>query len=395
MKTVCIAGKNNIAVDILSFLRRKYSQKFNFVAVCNKTDLGTDSFQRSFKRYCADHGVEIKSLEDLYSLEDLIFISLEFDRIVVPSRFRTDKLFNIHFSLLPAYKGMFTSVFPILNGEKFAGVTFHRINAGIDTGEIIAQKKFKIDSDDTCRDLYFKFIKAGTRLVRRNLASVLAGTEKSFPQPAKGSSYYSKKTIDFKSLKIDLNQTADNIRRQIRAFSFREYQMPVVFGETVICCEITNCPSVKKPGEVLKKTEHSQTISTIDYDVVLHKDRTNDLLKACCDGDLETVIGICSVREHLGTSNARGWTPLIVATYNNQKEIVDYLLSSGTDIFATNNNGCNLLMYAKDAYLNTGDNTLFKRFYNLGLSPKTKDFSDRDLYFYLKKQNLSLRELLS
>lgn len=73
--------------------------------------------------------------------DDLIFISLEFDKIVNPDLFKDARLYNIHFSLLPSYKGMYTSAIPILNGEEMVGVTFHEIDKGIDTGNIIAQKK--------------------------------------------------------------------------------------------------------------------------------------------------------------------------------------------------------------------------------------------------------------
>lgn len=47
---------------------------------------------------------------------------------------------------------MYTSAMVLLNGEEYTGVTFHRIDKGIDTGEIIAQQKIKIDYEDNCRD---------------------------------------------------------------------------------------------------------------------------------------------------------------------------------------------------------------------------------------------------
>lgn len=394
MKQICIAGKNNIAVDVLSYLQDNYSKDFEFVAICNKTDCGVNTFQRSFKRYCLEQNIEIKSLEELYLVDDLIFISLEFDRIIKPSLFKTSKLFNIHFSLLPAYKGMYTSALPILNGEEVAGVTFHRIDAGIDTGEIIDQKEIKIKEEDTCRDLYLKFINAGTSLVIKNLENILKGIEVSRPQPIENSTYYSKKAIDYTTLKVDLNQTAENIQRQIRAFQFREYQMPIVFGKNVIKCVVTNIRSIQKAGEIIIDSKRATMVSTIDYNIIFYYDYTDELLNACLNGDLTTVIEICSTKEQINVSNEKGWTPLIIATYNNQKEIVNYLITHGADIFAVSNNGTNLLMYAKDAYLRAGDNSLFKLFYNLGLSPNTKDYSDKDLFFYLKNNNISLNDLL-
>lgn len=89
--------------------------------------------------------MQIISLEEAYSIENLLLLSVEFDRIVQISKFLSDKIFNIHFSLLSKYKGMYSSVLPILHGERKTGVTLHRIRHGIDTGEIIAQEEVDIE----------------------------------------------------------------------------------------------------------------------------------------------------------------------------------------------------------------------------------------------------------
>ena len=69
---------------------------------------------------------------------------IEFDQIIKPTEFRSNRLFNIHFSYLPEFKGMYTSAIPILQGSTHTGVTLHGIDQGIDTGPIIAQEKFEI-----------------------------------------------------------------------------------------------------------------------------------------------------------------------------------------------------------------------------------------------------------
>lgn len=76
-RTICIAGKNNIAVDVLDYCLKKY-----------------------------------KDFDDK---------EVEFDRIIKIDKFKSDKLFNIHFSLLPEYKGMYPSVLPILHNNKCSG----------------------------------------------------------------------------------------------------------------------------------------------------------------------------------------------------------------------------------------------------------------------------------
>ena len=98
---VCIAGKNNIAVEILIYLVQIGIKKENIYIISNKTDDGKDNWQRSLLKKANKMGIEIRNLEDVYSIENLLFLSLEFDKIVNPNKFKSNKVFNIHFSLLP------------------------------------------------------------------------------------------------------------------------------------------------------------------------------------------------------------------------------------------------------------------------------------------------------
>lgn len=226
---ICIAGKNNIAVNSLQYLVDIYGYPAEkLLAVPNSTDNGKDSRQMSLKKYAIDQGIKVVNLESVYIIPDMIFISLEYNEIVKPQLFKTERLFNIHFSLLPKYKGMYTSALPILNGEKESGVTLHYIDEGIDTGDIIAQKRFPIDIQDTCRDLYFKYLQYGFELFKENIDNLIKGNLKAKPQGNIDSTYFSKKSIDYKNIQIDLNRTSFEIHNQIRAFIFEEYQLPEI-----------------------------------------------------------------------------------------------------------------------------------------------------------------------
>lgn len=390
---VCVAGKNNIAIEVTEYLR-SLNYDLEIGIVCNKNEKDYNSWQRSFRLYARNNNIKEYMLEDIYNKEDVLFLSMEFDRIIRPEKFKNARLFNIHFSLLPAYKGMYTSALPILNGEKEVGVTFHKIDSGIDTGEIISQKKFLL-KDMTSKELYLSYIKYGTELVIKNMEDILQKKEKSFPQNKCGSTYYSKKTIDYSNLQLDLNKTAEEIHRQIRAFNFRDYQMPTVNGVAYISDYITDIKSIKKPGTIISENDISIMMSTIDYNIVLYKDRFDLLMEACEKGNYDLVKDICSVKEHVNEKNNKGWTPLIVATYNNHKDIVNYLIGIGADIYVKNNNGTNLLMYAKDVYLNFHDNALYKLYKEYGLNEYDTDYEDKDLFYYMKEDNITLDELVN
>lgn len=250
MKTICIAGKNSIAVNSLKYILEKYSE-YRIVCIVNPTDTGIDSWQPSLKKYAKENQIEIVSLDKLYSLEDLYFISLEYSEIIKPFMFKSSQLYNIHFSKLPKYKGMYTSALPLLNGETETGVTLHKIEAGIDTGNIIDQTTISIELSDNSRSLYHKYLDYAYKLFTKNIFSLLTNTFSDYPQPNVGSSYFSKRSINYAALEIDLRKTAYEIHNQFRAFTFREYQMPKFNNWQIIRTEITTNKSIKKPGTII------------------------------------------------------------------------------------------------------------------------------------------------
>ena len=190
----CIAGKNDIAVNAVEYLINTLKiSKNEITVVINANDNGIDSWQKSLKKFALNNNIKTSTLPEIYSIENILFISLEFDKIIKTKLFKSERLFNIHFSNLPKYKGMFTSVLPILNVETIAGVTLHKIDDGIDTCDIIKQKLFKIDVKDTARDLYFKYLKNGFSLFKNTIKNLISNDYKSTPQTNINSSYYSQK----------------------------------------------------------------------------------------------------------------------------------------------------------------------------------------------------------
>lgn len=383
-QVVCVAGKNDIAVNVLEYLISIREEKeFELVVSCNRNEDGQNGWQKSLRFFAQQWGIKEVTLQELYEISNLVFLSLEYDRIIRPHLFQTNQLYNIHFSALPKYKGMYTSALPLLNDEEEGGVTFHRIASGIDTGEIIRQKLFEIDESCTSRDLYLKCIENGTEVVLAELENVLNNACVSTPQPAAHSTYYSKSAIDYSNLTIDTNATAYGIGRQIRAFTFREYQLPKIHGQAIFDYEITDELSIAKPGELLEESNTILKIATVDYDMVLYKDQFEYILSACKNGDLAFLQSVPKLAKYLEQKNEKGWTPLIVATYNNQKEIVNYLITLGADVHVKNYNGTNLLMYAKNTYLDHDDTTLLKQIYAMGVEPEGKDYMGYDLFYYI------------
>jgi len=385
---ICIAGKNSIAVSGLSYAIDNYSKEYDILALCDNHDNGVDTWQPSYKKFAKENKVKVVELEDLYEVDNLCFLSLEYFRLIDPLKFKTNRLINIHFSLLPAYRGMYTSAHPILNGEKTTGCTIHNIDKGIDTGEIISQISFKIEESYNCKDVYGSYLKYGQQLIFQTMDSLIEGNYQSIPQSSIGSSYYSKKSIDFSNLVIDTSKDSESLSRQLRAYTFRDYQLPEVNGQNIFGHLVTTTHSLKKPGTIISQNQSSMVISTSEFDVVLFVDQFKFLENAIKEKNSNLIKTILKSNPFLlDEKNNRGWTPLVISVFNGLNEITDLLLELGANPHVTNSKGTSPLMYAKDFAENKGDLHGLEALITFGAEKRQKDIFRRTIYDYLNKNS--------
>ena len=131
------------------------------------------------------------------------------------------KAMNLHPSLLPAYKGTKSSVWAILNNEKYTGVSFHYMDSSIDTGRIILKKKITIRKEDTAYSLYHKLISVFSSNFCKAFNLLIDDYDGMEQKGA--SSYYSRKLPYNGEIKIkDLN--IESACRFVRAMYFPPYK---------------------------------------------------------------------------------------------------------------------------------------------------------------------------
>lgn len=266
---ICIAGKNEVAIECMKFVVEYFN--IDVIGITNSSDNGVDGYYKSYKKFLLDRKIDIVKLEDIYQIKDLYFFSVEFDRIIDINKFESSNLLNIHFSLLPKYKGVYTSAWPILLDENESGVTLHKIDNGIDTGDIIDQMRFELDKKETCDSLYKKYMKWGIKIFKKNFNKIIENNFKLKRQNKLYSSYFSRNSIDYKNLEINLNKTAYEIGKQLRAFYCPAFQIPKVFNYEIIDYEILDQKSFGKSGQLIEDSENYLIISTIDYNIKLYK----------------------------------------------------------------------------------------------------------------------------
>jgi methionyl-tRNA formyltransferase len=83
----------------------------------------------------------------------------------------------------------------------------------------------------------------------------------------------------------------------------------------------------------------------------------------------------------------KGWSPLIIALYNNYHEIVKLLLENGADYNLCNYNGTTPLMYAKDGWINSNNSSSFDLLLRYGVDVYIVDYNNKNLLDYLKHKD--------
>jgi methionyl-tRNA formyltransferase len=124
---------------------------------------------------------------------------------------------NLHFSLLPAWRGAAPVQHAILAGDKTTGATTFRIVLELDAGPVFGAVTEPIRPDDTAGDLLHRLSVSGARLLVTTLDGIEDGTLTPTPQPESDGqlSYASKISVD--DARIDWKEPADVVDRLIRA----------------------------------------------------------------------------------------------------------------------------------------------------------------------------------
>ena len=151
---------------------------------------------------------------------------------------------NVHTSLLPKYRGAAPIQWAIANGDTETGVTIMKMDAGLDTGAIVAQRRTPILPADDSATLHDRLARLGAELLVETIPDYVAGKIQPQPQPAEGVSHAPK--IKKEDGRIDWNLPAKTIWNRLRAFT----PWP---GAFTFCCRGTtsaSLPGLKKPGNL-------------------------------------------------------------------------------------------------------------------------------------------------
>ena len=154
---------------------------------------------------------------------------------------------NLHFSLLPAYRGAAPAQRALHNGETVTGVTVFQLDKGMDTGPIFAQESITIDPSWRSFELLKELSSLGPKVVERAFEMISNGKS---ARDQEGNSSSAPK-ISKAEAKIDFNQDATSISNSIRAFTYEPGAWTLWKGEPFKICAIgiSNTPA-GTPGHI-------------------------------------------------------------------------------------------------------------------------------------------------
>jgi len=137
---------------------------------------------------------------------------------------------NLHFSLLPRWRGAAPVQRAIEAGDSLSGVTVFALDEGMDTGPIFSAKRFALDTDITSDELFVELAELGVEAVSESLQAITEG-KRPTAQPGEGATKAAK--ITKQECEIDWNQKAEVISQKIRAFTSAPGAWTRFRGETL------------------------------------------------------------------------------------------------------------------------------------------------------------------
>lgn len=264
-RRVVVIGKNRLAVECLDVVIEAGDEVA--LAVADAGDDGTDGWQPSFRGAAERHGLPLAAPADVndpafvarIDAEEPDFVlSFQAAQILRRPLIATGRVatLNLHFGPLPRYRGVAPIAWAVINGEAATGVTIHRINPGIDSGEIVRSAAVPIDDADTGRTVYDKCTGAGIALFREAWPELRTGAIESHPQDPGAALYYNRHSIDFSRRRVSWHADARSIADWMRAFIFPPFQFPLIAvdGTEHEVAGVTwdRAPHRGRPGEILE-----------------------------------------------------------------------------------------------------------------------------------------------
>lgn len=231
------------------------------------------------KRAAGDLGLSVatptrarEAVEEVAASGAQLGVAVAFGQLLPPAFLDTlpHGFVNLHYSLLPRWRGAAPVERSILAGDLETGVCVMRIDEGLDTGGVYACASTAIGSRETAGELHSRLTDLGTRLLVEQLPRVLEAD----PIPQHGEPTYAEK-LSVEEFRIDGSRPADELTRVVRAGNPRPGAWMVVDGKRVKVWRARAEPGEGRPGMVRPPAELATTAGLLHLDEVQPEGRSH------------------------------------------------------------------------------------------------------------------------
>ncbi|CCH17613.1 methionyl-tRNA formyltransferase [Micromonospora lupini] len=260
---VIFAGTPAVAVPALAAVA---ASRHELVAVVTRPDApagrGRGLSRSPVGAWADEHGVEVLTparprdpefLDRLRELSPDCVPVVAYGALVPPSALEIPRYgwINLHFSLLPAWRGAAPVQHAVLHGDELTGASVFQLEQGLDTGPVFGTLTDEIRPGDTSGDLLERLADSGAGLLVAVLDAIADGTARAEPQPADGVSLAPKLTVE--DARVRWGDPAFAVDRRIRACTPAPGAWTTFRDERVKLGAVAPVPDGPdlKPGELL------------------------------------------------------------------------------------------------------------------------------------------------
>ena len=258
---IVFMGTPDFAVPVLS---RLMEAGHEIAAVYSQPDRpagrGRKLVPTPTKRFAEEYGIEVrqpKSLRSeaecagLASLSPEVVVVAAYGLFLPPEALEIPPLgcLNIHPSLLPRYRGPSPVVSAILNGDDETGVTIMKLDEGMDSGPLLAQKQVPIDERDTGPELTRRLFDLGANLLAETLPGWASGSIQASPQDESQATFTT--LVKKEDGEIDWTDNAERIARMVRAYEPWPGTFTYWDGKLLKILDATSTAGSASPGQLV------------------------------------------------------------------------------------------------------------------------------------------------
>ena len=191
-----------------------------------------------------------ETIEEIRALEPDVIVVMAYGQILPRDVLQIPKVacLNLHASLLPRWRGAAPIQAAIAAGDRETGITIMYMNEGLDTGDILLQRKIEIAPDETGGSLHDKLAQIAPEALAEAILLLDQGKSPRLPQENQLATYAPK--LRREHGRIDWSEPAEVIERKIRAFDpwpgasmAIDHRNLKIFGATIVA-------GSRKPGEI-------------------------------------------------------------------------------------------------------------------------------------------------